>query len=198
MQSLWKSAVAPLLAIGLLAACGGGQNLEWEGTDLTGVMPDLEFELINEEGEAVEAERYIGQPTLLFFGFTNCPDICPGTLASLARALEQLPADQQDDFQVLFVSVDPDRDTPQRLADYTSAFGPQFIGLTGTQRQLEALNKRMRATYGYGEVDENGFYNVSHSSAVYGFDAQGQTRVLIKSELPSDRIASDLAQLADL
>lgn len=197
MQRLWQSATLAILALGLLNACGG-EKVHWEGTDLTGVMPDLEFELINEDGAAVDQAAYLGQPTLLFFGFTNCPDICPGTLASLSRAIDRLQADQQDDYQVLFVSVDPQRDTPQRLRDYTSAFGPQFIGLTGTQQQLERLNKRMRATYSYGEADENGFYNVSHSSAVYGFDAEGQTRVLIKSELPTDRISADLMRLAEL
>lgn len=197
MQSLWKSVALIVTAVGLLSACGA-EKIQWEGTDLSGVMPDLEFDLINEDGEAVSEADYIGQPTLLFFGFTNCPDICPGTLASLSRAIDRLQADEQDDYQVLFVSVDPQRDTPQRLRDYTSAFGPQFIGLTGTQRQLENLNKRMRATYGYGEPDENGFYNVSHSSAVYGFDAEGKTRVLIKSELPTDRISADLMRLAQL
>lgn len=197
MQPLWKSVALIVTALGLLSACGD-EKIQWEGTDLSGVMPDLEFDLINEDGEAVTEADYIGQPTLLFFGFTNCPDICPGTLASLSRAIDRLQADEQDDYQVLFVSVDPQRDTPQRLRDYTSAFGPQFIGLTGTQRQLENLNKRLRATYGYGEVDENGFYNVSHSSAVYGFDAEGKTRVLIKSELPTDRISADLMRLAEL
>ena len=197
MQPLWKPVALILTVVGLLSACGD-EKIQWEGTDLSGVMPDLEFDLINEDGDAVTEADYIGQPTLLFFGFTNCPDICPGTLASLSRAIDRLQADQQDDYQVLFVSVDPQRDTPQRLRDYTSAFGPQFIGLTGSQRQLESLNKRMRATYGYGEVDENGFYNVSHSSAIYGFDAEGKTRVLIKGELPTDRISADLMRLAEL
>lgn len=197
MQRYGKSVALLFTVLWLLSACGG-DKLKWQGTDLSGVMPDLQFSLISEDGESVTEADYIGQPTLLFFGFTNCPDICPGTLASLARAIDQLQAKQQDNYQVLFVSVDPQRDTPQRLRDYTSAFGPQFIGLTGTQRQLEDLNKRMRATYGYGEADETGFYNVSHSSAVYGFDAEGKTRVLIKSELPVDRISADLSRLAKL
>ncbi|WP_198650566.1 SCO family protein [Saccharospirillum mangrovi] len=196
MQRLWMPLVVALFTLSLTGC--GGEKIQWEGTDLGGVMPDLEFELTDENGNVVTEADYIGQPTLLFFGFTNCPDICPGTLASLSRAIDRLQADQQDDYQVLFVSVDPQRDTPQRLADYTSAFGPQFIGLTGTQKQLETLNKRMRATYGYGEPDANGFYNVSHSSAVYGFDAEGKTRVLIKSELPTDRISADLVRLAGL
>jgi len=135
MQPLWKSIALTFAALMLLSACGD-EKIQWEGTDLSGVMPDLEFSLINEAGEAVTEADYIGQPTLLFFGFTNCPDICPGTLASLSRAIDRLQADEQDDYQVLFVSVDPGRDTPQRLSDYTSAFGPQFIGLTGTEKHL--------------------------------------------------------------
>ncbi|MEX1214960.1 SCO family protein, partial [Saccharospirillum sp.] len=100
--------------------------------------------------------------------------------------------------RVLFVSVDPDRDDPQQLETYTNIFGPQFIGLTGTQKQLKDLTKTFRATYGYGKPDESGYYDVSHSMALYGFDAEGQARVLLKNDEAIENIAADMQQLLAL
>jgi protein SCO1/2 len=125
----------------------------------------------------------------------NCPDICPGTLQGLSNAIDALPSDEQGDVQVLFVSVDPQRDTPEKLEEYTGFFGPQFTGLTGTQDQLSDLVKRMRATYGYGDADTNGNYAVSHSSAIYGFDAQGNAQVLMKSDQPISEFSEDIERL---
>lgn len=181
----------------LLTACVD-QNLEWRGTNITGVMPDLRFELVSETGDAVTADQFSGKPALLFFGFTSCPDICPLTLQSVAQALKTLPADEQDDIRVLFVSVDPDRDDPQQLEAYTNIFGPQFVGLTGTQKQLKDLTKSFRAAYGYGEPDDSGYYDVSHSMALYGFDAEGQARVLLKNDEEVEDIAADMRQLLAL
>lgn len=178
---------------GLLAACSGNQS--WQTTNITGILPDLEFRLTNENGETVTAEKFRGEPALVFFGYTHCPDICPITLGKLSAAIAQLPPKKQDNVNVLFVSVDPRRDSPQRLAEYTSSFGPQFIGLTGDKEYLKELLKQYRATFSYGEPDENGNYPVSHPSAVYVFDAQGDARLLMRYNDPVKAIASDLAQL---
>ncbi len=158
-------------------------------------MPDLEFELTSDTGETVTEQNYQGKASLVFFGFMNCPDICPGTLQGLSTAIEALPAARQDDVQVLFVSVDPARDTPEQLKEYTEFFGPQFTGLTGTESQLSELVKRMRATYGYGEPDASGHYAVSHSSAIYGFDSQGNAQVLMKSNQPISDFTDDIEML---
>lgn len=178
----------------LLSACGGSDAV-WKGSNIEGVMPDLDFELTSDTGEAVTEQAYAGKASLVFFGFMNCPDICPGTLQGLSNAIEALPTAEQDDLQVLFISVDPDRDTPEKLKAYTEFFGPQFIGLTGTQDQLSDLVKRMRATYGYGDPDANGNYDVSHSSAIYGFDAQGNAQVLMKNNQPISDITEDIQLL---
>lgn len=187
----------PALAALTLTACSG-QDIDWVGTDITGVMPDLEFELISETSEAVTATDWSGTPALVFFGYTHCPDVCPGTMQSLAQAIEDLPEAKRDDLAVLFVSVDPERDTPEQLDAYTAFYGPQFVGLTGTEPQLRDLAKRYRTTFGYDEPDENGFYAVSHSSAIYGFDSEGRARVLLRGNLPTDRIAADLERLLSL
>lgn len=186
--------VASLFLTFMITSCGNS-DIDWNGADIKGVMPDLSFELTSESGEAITEVPFLGKATLMFFGFTNCPDICPGTLQDLRLAIEALPEGQQDDIQVLFVSVDPSRDTPEKLRAYTEFFGPQFIGLTGTENQLSSLVKRMRATYGYGEADESGNYAVSHSSAVYGFDAAGNAQVLIRGDQALSELTEDLQRL---
>lgn len=186
--------LAQLLLVLLITACSNDE-IAWTGSDIEGVMPDLSFELTSESGQAVDQEPFVGNATLVFFGFINCPDVCPTTLQSLAQAIAALPESQQDDIQVLFISVDPERDTPANLKTYTEFFGPQFTGLSGSEAQLSALVKRMRATYGYGEADADGNYDVSHSSAIYGFDAQGNAQVLLRGDQPISELTHDISLL---
>lgn len=180
----------------VLAACGDTAP-EWRGHDITGVMPDLRYTLTGENGETMTAGAYSGKVRLLFFGFTHCPDICPATLGRLKSAMTLLDAQQRERVRVLFVSVDPERDTPERLAEYTGYFGPRFVGLTGSQAQLTELTKRYRVTYGYGGPDENGAYTVSHSGAIFVFDPQGKVRLLFNQSVPVEDIAADLRRLLE-
>jgi protein SCO1/2 len=106
-----------------------------------------------------------------------------------------LPDDLRQDLQLAFVSVDPGRDGPQALARYTDAFSDRMVGLTGTQKQLRELTRRYRITYGYEEPDENGDYEVSHSSAVFVFDAQGDPRLMLLDDLGVVEMAHDLELL---
>ncbi|MEH6562309.1 MAG: SCO family protein, partial [Marinobacter sp.] len=152
--------------------------------------------LINSDGDQVTAEDYSGKVRMMFFGFTSCPDICPTAMQTLSRAKSGLPPELQDDVLMLFVSVDPERDTPERLDKYVSFFGENIVGLTGTEPQLRELAKRYRTTFGYGEPNEKGNYDVSHSSAVYIFDRQGQARLLIRPDQGAEKISQDLIALA--
>ncbi|NWO05300.1 MAG: SCO family protein [Alteromonadaceae bacterium] len=191
-----KTGLAALLAaLALLAGCGNNQP--WHGKDISGLMPELAFELTGTNGQTVTASDSAGQLRLLYFGFTSCPDVCPDTLARLRVAINQLPEAKREQVEVLFVSVDPKRDTPERLASYVNFFGEHVTGLTGTEAQLRALSKRYRTTFGYDEPDENGNYNVSHSSAVYVFDHQGRARLLLRPDLSAQAISEDLARLAE-
>lgn len=158
-------------------------------------MPPLEFDLTSEEARSVSEADYIGDVTLLFFGFTHCPHICPTTLANLAAVSQELGEDARDDLQVLFVSVDPDRDDPATLREYTDTFGPEFIGLTGDEEALQALTRRYRVTYGYGKKDAAGNYDVSHSNAVFAFDRDGNAQLLIREEDPKEAVMADLERL---
>lgn len=190
MRGVWL-VLAALLAL-LLAGCG---EEPWYGKDITGLMPELEFELTAESGETVTEVLFAGRPVAMYFGFTHCPDICPTTLARLSAAVRRLPDDLRQDLQLAFVSVDPRRDGPQALARYTDAFSDRMVGLTGTQKQLRELTRRYRITYGYEEPDENGDYEVSHSSAVFVFDAQGDPRLMLLDDLGVVEMAHDLELL---
>ncbi|MDR5889466.1 MULTISPECIES: SCO family protein [Halomonas] len=185
---------APLLLLALLVMAGCGEP-EWRTKDIASLMPPLAFTLVDERGETVTADRYRGGVALLFFGYTHCPDVCPITLARLAGQVRDLPHEARDDMQILFVSVDPARDDPERLAAYTEAFGSAIVGLTGSRAQLDALTKRYRVTYGYGEKDAAGGYAVSHPSGVFAFDRDGEARLLIRDGDAPEAVRHDLERL---
>lgn len=185
-------AIAILLAVLVLAGCG---EHGWHGKNISGLMPELEFSLTDENGNAVTEEIFSGRPLAMYFGFTHCPDICPTTLARLAAATRNLPENARDELQLAFVSVDPDRDGPEQLARYTAAFSDRMLGLTGTQKQLTALTRRYRVTYGYEEPDAEGDYEVSHSSAILVFDADLEPRLMLLDNLSVAQMAEDLERL---
>lgn len=185
-----------ILAALVIAVTACAEDPSWRTKDVTGVLPDLRFELTNESGETVTEEKFLGEPTAVFFGYTHCPDICPITLGKLRMAIGRMPEELRDDVQVLFVSVDPERDSPGRLREYTGSFGPQFTGLTSDEVTLRQVTKRYRATFSYGSPDQNGDYLVSHPSAVYVFDSQGKARLLMRNDDSAEAIAHDLERLA--
>lgn len=186
---------ALLLASVALAGCNQSSR-EWHGKDISSLMPPLKFELINTEGEAVNASDSEGQVRLVFFGFTHCPDICPTTLARLSQAVGKLPDNERERVTIMFVSVDPIRDTPEQIAAYTRFYGDRVAGVTGSKPQLRRLVKRYRTTFGYDEPDENNNYNVSHSAGVYVFDANGKARLLFRPDLTVTQIRDDISALA--
>ena len=190
MLPLWSVFVALMLA-----GCTGKEE-NWHGKDISGLMPELEFQLQGTNGQPVTAADSKGTIRLLYFGFTSCPDVCPTTLTDLRRSVQQLPEQYRDDVTTLFVSVDPRRDTPERLASYVNFFGDRVVGLTAEEPALRKLAKRYRTTFGYDEPDASGNYNVSHSSAVYVFDRDGNARLLLRPGLSPEQISEDLAQLA--
>jgi len=176
----------------LLFACTSHE--QWNLKNITGVMPNLAFTLTDEDGKTVHGDKYLGKISLLYFGYTHCPDICPTTLSTISAALNEL-GNKRADVRVLFVSVDPARDSADVLKQYTNAFGPEFVGLRGSRDQLRAVTKRYRVTYGYDKPDENGNYVVSHSSAIFVFDRDGAVRLLGRGTDSPAEIAHDLRQL---
>jgi len=183
----------------LLAACSGTQ--QWHETDIAGAMPALDFTMTRaEDSKTVTAADFQGKVVLLYFGYTYCPDVCPTTLLNLSTVLKDL-GDKAKNIRVLFVTVDPDRDTVPVLKDYVSAFAPQVVGLRGNADQLAALAKRYRVSYSVTPESGDQPYTVTHSSAIYAFDQAGKVRLLIASmatdKPDTDGVTADLAQLVD-
>jgi protein SCO1/2 len=188
-----KLSLLVLLSL-LLQSCS--EPVKWNATEISGMMPDLEFSLTGPNDETVEATSLHGTPVLIFFGFTSCPDVCPTTLAQLKLAIKTL-GENAAGIQVVLVSVDPDRDTPEVMKRYAASFGPWLLGLTGSD---EALT-RLRETYGvYAAMessDTKGSYNVMHSAAVFAFDTSGHARLLISDLSDNAAVVADLKQLID-
>ena len=184
-----------LLLATLLQSCNAPPD--WHASDITGMMPDLAFSLTGPDGKVVEASSLQGKPVLVFFGFTNCPHICPTTLTQLSVVMKKL-GPQANDIQIALVSVDPVRDTPEVMKNYTASFGPWFLGLTGPDEALSALRKNYGVYAAMESSDSKGSYNVMHSTAVFAFDAKGRIRLLISDLDDSDVVVSDLGQLIDL
>jgi len=184
------------------AACllfGCNSEPEWHAVDISGSLPPLDFVLTRADGKTVTADDFKGKVVLLDFGYTFCPDICPLTLANVDLVLNAL-GDRARDVRVLFVTVDPNRDTLPVLKDFTAAFGPEVIGLRGDADQLAALAKRYRVAYSVTSARVRP-YEVNHSSAIYVFDETGKIRLLLASlmtENPDvDGTAADLSRLVD-
>lgn len=181
-----------LLSLFFLTACH--QPPQWNGLDVSEILPDLSFELIGSEGKPVSASAYHGKSTLLFFGFTNCPGVCPATLGQLSVALREL-GDDAENIQVLLVSVDPERDTPAAMKEYTARFGPWLHGLTGPADRLKALNHAYKVDFMAQQADEDGNYEVAHSGRVFAFDKTGRCRVLLGDTADTASIVADLKLL---
>jgi protein SCO1/2 len=184
--------VIALAAGATLAACTDQGT--WRTENIDGLVPALELAMTDDAGRAVSAETYRGRTVLLFFGYTHCPDVCPTTLARLAQALGATQS-RGAGTVVLFVTVDPRRDTVERLHEYVRAFGPWFVGLRGTPDETRALAKRYRVTFSYGEPDKSGDYEVTHSTGVFVFDGGGRSRLLILPRDPVEAISADLDRL---
>jgi protein SCO1/2 len=189
--------LAALACAALLAGCSH-DGAPWRLTDVTGHLPDLAFTLTEDNGQSVNAKAFRGRTTLVYFGYTHCPDVCPETMARLMQVIEKLPPADAKQVRILFISVDPARDTPQALHAYVSAFDAEHIrGLTGTDAQVESLAKRYRIAYQMEKRDPNGSYEVTHSSAVYIFDRDGRARLLATSGDTPDAIAQDLRRVIE-
>jgi len=167
----------------VLAACSGGPK--FKSTDITGVDYGKALELADTSGRVRHLADFRGKAVVLFFGFTHCPDVCPTTLADLAGVMKTLGPDA-DRVQVLFVSVDPERDTPQDLDRYVHAFDPRFIALRGDPAATQRVAKEFKIYYEKRKQGDT--YTVDHSAQSYVIDPQGRLRLLVRH----DRLTEDL------
>jgi len=163
-------------------------------TNIEGLLPDLSFSLMDENKHKVTEADYLGQTVVVFFGFTSCSEACPNTLYKLSKVLTKL-GDLERQVTVLFISVDPKRDSLEKLKQYTDVFGVSFIGLRGEFNAIKQLSKQYRVTFGYGDADSSGSYEVSHSSGAFIFDKEGGARLLATQDSSVDAIFSDIKYL---
>jgi protein SCO1/2 len=148
------------------------------------------FRLVDQEGRAVTEADFKGKPFLVFFGFTHCPDICPTALFEMSETLRRLGSDA-DKMSALFISVDPERDTPQKLKDYLQSFHPRISALTGTQAEIDAVTKAYKA-YAKRVPLDGGEYTMDHSAIVYLMDRDGRFVAPFNLKRPADETAKDL------
>lgn len=181
----------------LVAACGeraSGPASPFKSTDISKVEWGQDFHLTDHDGRPRSVADFRGKVVLLFFGFTHCPDVCPRTMADMARVVDKLGLDGQR-VQGLFVTVDPARDTPQVLANYVTAFHPSFLGLYGDPDATASLAQEFKFFHDAQAADAQGHYMVTHGSAIYVYDPQGRLHLLMGAERTVDTMAADVARL---
>lgn len=176
-----------------LAACGPDAP-KFKGSDVTGSAFARDFALSDHTGKPRTLADYRGKAVVMFFGYTQCPDVCPTALTTLAETMKQLGPDA-DRVQVLFVTVDPERDTAELLKEYVPAFDPRFAGLRGDAAQTEAVAKEFRILYQKVPGSTPETYTVDHSAGSFLFDPQGRLRVYEGHGQPPDVFAHDLRAL---
>lgn len=184
-----------LLAL-LLAACSetAAPPQTFSAIDVTGSTWGKDFHLTDHHGVERNLSDFKGKAVALFFGYTNCPDMCPMAMHKLSLVMEELGKDA-DRVQVLFATLDPKRDTPEVLKQYVPAFHPTFLGVYGDEETTELTAKNFRVFYKHQEPDENGFYTVDHMGPVFIFDPQGRLRLFVADEHSVKAIAQDLRTL---
>jgi protein SCO1/2 len=180
------------LAASLLACTAGGP--QFKASDITGSSFGRDFELRDPQGSTRRLADFRGKAVVVFFGYTQCPDVCPTTLASLAEAMKQLGPDA-DRVQVLFITVDPERDTPALLAQYVPAFDPRFLGLYGDAEATARTAKEFKIIYQKVPGSSAGTYTMDHSAGTYVFDPQGRLRLYVANGQGADVFAHDLREL---
>lgn len=188
MRILAWAAVAAVLGV---SACGPSPQKE------PAAQPTVKiggpFQLVDTGGKAVSDKTLLGKPTAIFFGFTYCPEICPTTMTELTNWMKALGPDA-DRLNVVFVSLDPERDSPAQLKTYLSNFDPRIQGFTGSPEAVAAAAKAYRVYYAKVPTDDGG-YTVDHSSAIYLFDKEGGFVEPIGYGTPSERAVGQLRRL---
>jgi protein SCO1/2 len=168
-------------------AAGCEVTPKFKSTDITGAEYGKSLELPDTSGQPRRLEDFRGKAVVLFFGFTHCPDVCPTTLADLAGVMKALGPDAAR-VQVLFVTLDPERDTPGALDQYVHAFDPRFIGLRGDAAATQRVAKEFKIYYEKRKQGDT--YTIDHSAQSYVIDPQGRLRLLVRH----DRLATDLPE----
>jgi len=166
----------------------------FHNTDVTGVDYAKGFTLTDHTGKVRTLEDFRGKIVVMFFGYTQCPDVCPTTMAEMATVLKEM-GPSADEVQVLFVTVDPERDTQELLSHYVPAFDKRFIGLYGDAAATAKVAKEFKVFYAKAPGADASSYTVDHTAGSFVFDKQGQLRLFVRHGQGPGLIAHDLRQL---
>jgi len=188
-----RAILAVIAAAMLLAACSPDAPT-FKGADITGASFGRELALADHHGKARTLADFRGKAVVIFFGFTQCPDVCPTALSALAEAMRRLGPDATR-VQVLFVTIDPERDTADLLSRYVPAFHPSFLGLRGDAEATARVAKEFKVLYQKVPGQTPDTYTMDHSAGLYLLDPQGRLRVFESHGQGAEAIAHDLAQL---
>jgi len=197
MKKLLPAIVAACALTVSLAACDklpGKQQVSFQNTDVTGLDYAKGFALTDHTGKPRTLADFKGKVVVVFFGYTQCPDVCPTTMAEMASVMQKL-GPLADQVQVLFITLDPERDTQQLLANYVPAFDKRFIGLRGTPEQTAKTAKEFKVFYSKVPGTSPGSYTIDHTAGSYVFDRDGRLRLFIRHGQGPDPIVHDLRLL---
>lgn len=179
----------------VLAACTPGKK-PFNATDVTGADFGREFALTDPAGRPRTLADFRGKVVAIFFGYTQCPDVCPTTLSTMAQVMKLL-GPRADQVQVLFVTVDPERDSAELLANYVPAFDPRFLGLRTDLAGTAKVAKEFKVFYQKVPGSAPGIYTVDHTAATYVYDPTGHLRLFVKHGASPETIAEDFVRLLD-
>ena len=175
------------------AGPAGGKAVSFKGIDITGAPYGKGFALTDMHGQPRTLADFAGKVVMLYFGFVQCPDVCPTALARASQVMQQLGPEQAARVQVIFVTVDPERDTPELLRDFMAAFDTRFLALHGNAEQTKATADAFKAYY--KKVPTGSSYTMDHTALSYLFDLKGQLRVALRHEQTADDYTADIRTL---
>ncbi len=183
---------APLLALGLLAGCTPAEPV-FKSTDISGTSYGRTLRLTDHHGQERTLADFKGKVVTIFFGYTQCPDVCPTALSGMSTVMQEL-GPEADRVQVLFVTVDPERDTPELLAQYVPVFDARFLGLYGTPEKIAEVAKEFRVFY-RKSGDLAGHYTIDHTAGTYVFGPDGRPRLYVKHAEDPQVVVADIKAL---
>ncbi len=192
----WILFLGIVLGLGLVTLLGIPRLIphNFHGTVLQSLSKAHDFTLISHTGQRVRLSDYRGKLVLLYFGYTFCPDVCPATLYEITRAMELLGEDA-DEIQFIMISVDPERDTPSKLAEYVTHFNPTFLGVTGTPEQIAEVATFYGIFYEVNPGSVATGYLVDHTATITVIDQDGYVKLIFPFGTPAEAIAEDLDYL---
>jgi protein SCO1 len=194
MTSLQRLLAISVLSLGMLLAGCERSKPVFNSVDITGANYARDFSLTDASGKKRSLGEFRGKVVAVFFGFAQCPDVCPTTLSDFAQIKEKLGADGER-LQVIFITVDPQRDTPAILGSYVASFDPSFVGLTGSVDEINATAREFKVFYQKVAGKTEMSYTIDHTAGSYVFDKDGRVRLFVKHAAGVEAIAADLKQL---